>query len=91
MSGDIIVEQDCHNFDDLHWFLGATPLKAVGYGGAKVRTSMQIMDHLTLSFEWPDGIHVNYEANQLTPARLHHVSARSSPAPKALSRLRAPA
>ena len=67
LSGDIIVEQDCHNFDDLHWFLGATPLKAVGYGGAKVRTSMQIMDHLTLSFEWPDGIHVNYEANQLSP------------------------
>ncbi|MGO9240769.1 MAG: Gfo/Idh/MocA family protein [Bryobacteraceae bacterium] len=67
LSGDIIVEQDCHNFDDLHWFLGATPLKAVGYGGAKVRTSMQIMDHLTLSFEWPGGIHVNYEANQLTP------------------------
>ena len=67
LSGDIIVEQDCHNFDDLHWFLGATPLKAVGYGGAKVRTSMQIMDHLTLSFEWPDGIHVNYEANQFSP------------------------
>jgi myo-inositol 2-dehydrogenase/D-chiro-inositol 1-dehydrogenase len=73
LSGDIIVEQDCHNFDDLHWFLGATPLKAVGYGGAKVRTSMQIMDHLTLSFEWPDGIHVNYEANQLCPPGFTHV------------------
>ena len=67
LSGDIIVEQDCHNFDDLHWFLGGLPIRAVGYGGAKVRTSMKIMDHLTLSFEWPDGIHVNYEANQLTP------------------------
>lgn len=66
-SGDFIVEQDCHNFDVLHWFLGGPPLKAVGYCGRKVRTSMDINDHLTLSFEWPDGLHVNFEANQLTP------------------------
>ena len=25
-SGDIIVEQDCHNFDVLHWFLDARPV-----------------------------------------------------------------
>ncbi|MGH9633158.1 MAG: Gfo/Idh/MocA family protein [Bryobacteraceae bacterium] len=67
LSGDIIVEQDCHNFDVLHWFLGGRPLRAVGYGGRKVRTNMDIMDHLTLSFEFPNAIHVNYEANQLTP------------------------
>ncbi|MBI3278240.1 MAG: Gfo/Idh/MocA family oxidoreductase [Acidobacteria bacterium] len=66
-SGDFIVEQDCHNFDVLHWFLGAQPIRAIGYGGRKVRTSMEILDHLTLSFEFPDGIHVNFEANQLTP------------------------
>jgi predicted dehydrogenase len=66
-SGDFIVEQDCHNFDVLHWFLGALPLSATGYGGRKVRTSMEILDHLTLSFQFPDGIHVNYEANQLSP------------------------
>jgi len=66
-SGDFIVEQDCHNFDVLHWFLGALPLRAVGYGGCKVRTSMEILDHLSLSFEFPNGIHVNYEANQMSP------------------------
>ncbi len=66
-SGDFIVEQDCHNFDVLHWFLGAPPIRAVGMGGTKVRTSMEIMDHLTLSFEFPGGIHVNFEANQITP------------------------
>lgn len=66
-SGDFIVEQDCHNFDVLHWFLGALPLSATGYGGRKVRTSMEILDHLTLSFKFPDGIHVNYEANQISP------------------------
>ncbi len=66
-SGDFIVEQDCHNFDVLHWFLGGLPLRATGYGGRKVRTSMEILDHLTLSFKFPDGIHVNYEANQISP------------------------
>ncbi len=67
LSGDFIVEQDCHNFDVLHWFLGGLPLRAVGYAGTKVRTSMDLMDHLSLVFEWPNGIHVNFEANQLTP------------------------
>jgi myo-inositol 2-dehydrogenase/D-chiro-inositol 1-dehydrogenase len=66
-SGDFIVEQDCHNFDVLHWFLDARPVRAVGMGGTKVRTSMEIMDHLTLSFEFPNNIHVNFEANQISP------------------------
>jgi predicted dehydrogenase len=66
-SGDFIVEQDCHNFDVLHWFLDARPISAMGMGGRKVRTSMEILDHLTLSFEFPNGIHVNYEANQISP------------------------
>jgi myo-inositol 2-dehydrogenase/D-chiro-inositol 1-dehydrogenase len=66
-SGDFIVEQDCHNFDVLYWFLDALPASAVGYWGRKVRTSMEIHDHLTLSFAWPNGIHVNFEANQISP------------------------
>lgn len=67
-SGDIIVEQDCHNLDVLHWFLGSLPIRAVGMGGRKVRTTMDILDHLTLSYEFPGGFHVNFEANQLSPA-----------------------
>ena len=67
-SGDFIVEQDCHNFDVLHWFLGARPIRAVGMSGRKVRTSMEISDHLSLSFEFPNGLHVNFEANQITTA-----------------------
>jgi myo-inositol 2-dehydrogenase/D-chiro-inositol 1-dehydrogenase len=66
-SGDFIVEQDCHNFDVLHWFLDARPIRAVGMAGTKVRTSMEILDHLSLSFEFPKGIHVNFEANQICP------------------------
>jgi predicted dehydrogenase len=66
-SGDFIVEQDCHNFDVLHWFLGGLPLRAVGWGGRKVRTTMEILDHLSLTYEFPKGVFVNFEANQLTP------------------------
>jgi myo-inositol 2-dehydrogenase/D-chiro-inositol 1-dehydrogenase len=66
LSGDIIVEQDCHNFDVLHWFLNARPIRAVGMSGRKVRTTMDIMDHLSLTLEFPQGMHVNYEANQIT-------------------------
>ena len=66
-SGDFIVEQDCHNFDVLHWFIGERPISAAGMGGTKVRTAMEIMDHLTLSFQFPNNMHVNFEANQITP------------------------
>jgi len=72
-SGDIIVEQDCHNLDVLHWFLGSRPIRAVGMGGRKVRTDMEILDHLTLSYEFPDGFHVNFEANQISPAGFRRV------------------
>jgi myo-inositol 2-dehydrogenase / D-chiro-inositol 1-dehydrogenase len=71
-SGDIIVEQDCHNFDVLHWFLGL-PISAVGYGGTKLRTNMDIMDNLSLSFLFPDNIRVAYEANQLSPPGVSHI------------------
>jgi len=73
LSGDFIIEQDCHNFDVLHWFLDARPIRAVGMAGTKVRTSMEILDHLTLSFEFPNGIHVNFEANQLSPTGFKRV------------------
>ena len=73
LSGDFIVEQDCHNLDVLHWFLNARPTRAVGMGGRKVRTDMEILDHLSLSYEFPDGIHVNFEANQISTAGFRRV------------------
>src|SRR5258708_5021762 len=72
-SGDFIVEQDCHNLDVLHWFLNSHPISAVGSGGRKMRTSMEILDHLTLAYTFPDDMHVNFEANQLSPTGFRHV------------------
>ncbi len=66
-SGDIIVEQDCHNLDVLHWFLGGLPVAAVGRGNKKVRKDMDILDNLTVIYQFPNGFFVNFEANQLTP------------------------
>ena len=66
-SGDIIVEQDCHNLDVLHWFLGGLPVSAIGRGNKKVRLDMDILDNLTVVYQWPNGMFVNFEANQLTP------------------------
>jgi predicted dehydrogenase len=66
-SGDILVEQDCHNLDVLHWFLGGLPVSAVGRGNKRVRKDMDILDNLSVIYQWPNGFFVNFEANQLTP------------------------
>ncbi len=73
LSGDIIVEQDCHNLDVLHWFLGGLPIRAIGWGGRKVRTTMDILDHMSVVYEFPNGIFVNFEANQLTPRGFNRI------------------
>jgi len=67
LSGDIIVEQDCHNLDVLHWFLKGLPLRAIGNGNKKIRKDFEILDNIDVVYEWPDGFIVNFEANQLTP------------------------
>lgn len=72
-SGDFIVEQDCHNFDVLHWFLNARPVSAIGRGSRKLRTDMEILDNLNLTFTFPDNIIVNFEANQMSPPGFSHV------------------
>jgi myo-inositol 2-dehydrogenase/D-chiro-inositol 1-dehydrogenase len=73
LSGDFLIEQDCHNLDMFHWFLGALPVRAVGYAGKKARPDFEIFDHLSLTFEFPEGIHVNFEANQLSPTGFKRV------------------
>jgi predicted dehydrogenase len=73
LCGDFIVEQDCHNFDDLHWFLGGLPDRVTGYGGRNLRTERQTYDHLSLTYEWPNGVHVAYEASQVCPPQLGRV------------------
>jgi predicted dehydrogenase len=64
-SGDIIVEQDCHNLDVVNWFMGTHPAKAFGYGGRAVRKNIgDIMDNLAVTFKFDDGTIFSYSADQ---------------------------
>ena len=67
---DLIAGEDCHGFDVLHWFLGGPPLRAVGTGGRKPVASMQALDNLSLTFEFPGGILANYDAARSGPLGL---------------------
>jgi myo-inositol 2-dehydrogenase / D-chiro-inositol 1-dehydrogenase len=64
LSGDILVEQDCHNIDVVNWFVGANPVKVNGYGGQAIRHYGDIYDNLSCSFEYANGLIFSYAANQ---------------------------
>jgi predicted dehydrogenase len=66
-SGDIIVEQNCHNLDVVNWFMGTHPVRVHGYGGRQVRTDIgNIMDHLAANFVFQNGVLFSYSANQFS-------------------------
>jgi len=74
-SGDIIVEQNCHNLDVVNWFLGTHPVKAFGYGGRQVRTDIgNIMDNLAATFHFGNGVVFSYSANQFSTGGFGDVS-----------------
>lgn len=63
-SGDIIVEQDCHNLDVVNWFLGAHPVKACGYGSRQMRTIGDVLDNLSVTFQFENNVVLSYSAHQ---------------------------
>jgi myo-inositol 2-dehydrogenase/D-chiro-inositol 1-dehydrogenase len=66
-SGDIIVEQNCHNLDVVNWFKGAHPVRVFGYGGRQVRKDIgDILDNLAVTFQFGDGVVFSYAANQIS-------------------------
>jgi myo-inositol 2-dehydrogenase / D-chiro-inositol 1-dehydrogenase len=66
-SGDIIVEQNCHNLDVVNWFVGTHPTKVSGYGARAVRKEPgNILDSLGATFEFADGMVFSYSASQFT-------------------------
>ena len=74
-SGDIIVEQNCHNLDVVNWFMDNHPVKATGYGRRAVRKDIgNIMDNLAVNFEYPDGTIFTYSANQFCTRSYSDVS-----------------
>lgn len=64
MSGDMIVEQDCHNIDVVHWFTGLKPAKCTGYGSRQMRTIGDIYDNIAFTMQYPNGLVLSYAAAQ---------------------------
>jgi predicted dehydrogenase len=74
-SGDIIVEQNCHNLDVVNWFMGTHPVKAYGYGGRAVRKNIgNIMDNLAATFQFADGTIFSYSSDQFAAGGYKDVS-----------------
>jgi myo-inositol 2-dehydrogenase/D-chiro-inositol 1-dehydrogenase len=74
-SGDIIVEQNCHNLDVVNWFMGTHPVRAFGYGGRQVRNSIgNILDNLAATFHFENGVVFSYSANQFSTGGFSDIS-----------------
>ncbi len=52
LSGDLIVENNCHLIDVLNWFLGGHPESAAGEGGRTALKVGDIRDHGTVHFQY---------------------------------------
>lgn len=64
MSGDMLIEQNCHNVDVIHWFTGMKPVKASGYGSRFRADLGDILDNLAFTMQYANGLVVSFSANQ---------------------------
>ncbi|MBN2328322.1 MAG: Gfo/Idh/MocA family oxidoreductase [Candidatus Omnitrophica bacterium] len=65
LSGDIIVEQNCHVIDVANWFLQSHPVKAYCTGGRKARTDVgNCWDHFIGAFSYPNGAIMDFSSSQ---------------------------
>jgi predicted dehydrogenase len=74
LSGDILIEQDCHNIDVVNWFTGSHPVRASGYGSQQLRKYGDIYDNLAATFQFADGMVFSYSANQFRTPGFQDVS-----------------
>ena len=69
LSGDIIVEQNCHIIDVTNWLLKAHPAKVVGSGGRAGRTDQgDAFSHFNCVFTYPGDVHVSFSSTQFGTA-----------------------
>ena len=59
-SGGYLIEMSVHNLDLCNWAVGATPIRAAGFGGILLYKDdppgRSIMDGYTLSYEYPNDV-----------------------------------
>jgi myo-inositol 2-dehydrogenase/D-chiro-inositol 1-dehydrogenase len=66
LSGDLIVENNCHSIDVLNWFLGGRPRSAIGAGGATIAKKGDTRDHNFVAFEYENGVQGQLSGTTLT-------------------------
>ena len=65
LSGDIIVEQNCHIVDCTNWLLAGHPVKAYGATGRAGRTDPgDCSSHYNCVFTYPNDVHVSFASTQ---------------------------
>ena len=65
--GEVIVETYVHNLDAINWFLGEHPLKAIGTGGRTVEKRGDLLDHLSVTYDYPNRVQMSFIGSQMTP------------------------
>lgn len=65
--GEVIVETYVHNMDAINWFMGAHPVKAIGTGGRTVEKRGDLLDHLSVTYDYPDNVQMTFAGSQMTP------------------------
>ncbi len=66
LSGDHIVEQHIHNVDVAIWFLGRTPVSALGFGGRARRDTGNMFDFFSIDYDFGDGVRIHSQCRQIT-------------------------
>lgn len=64
-SGDHIVEQFIHEIDQMNWFVGKKPIKAIGYGGRQRRVTGDQFDFFSIEYAYDDNTFTNCSARQI--------------------------
>jgi predicted dehydrogenase len=65
LSGDHIVEQHVHNIDVGIWFMGAHPVKALGFGSRQRRITGDQYDNFSVDYVFEDGRHMHSMCRQI--------------------------
>ena len=75
LSGDHIVEQHVHNIDVALWFMGAHPVKAVGFGSRQRRVTGDQYDNFSIDYVYEDGRHLHSMCRQIngTATAVHEI------------------
>ena len=66
MSGDHIVEQHLHNLDVANWFIGRTPVSAIGFGGRARRQTGDQFDFFSVDYNYGEDVHIHSMCRQIS-------------------------